>query len=146
VDQGYLGRNREQRERLRHLLEGVDEAALARPTGTGWTVATVLAHLAFWDRFALARLDAFERTGQFPGAVDADMLNAAGEAEWQALAPHTAAQLALRAMNELDDRIEGLSSASVEAVRTSGRDRLLDRASHRLEHIDQIEPVLRPVT
>jgi Mycothiol maleylpyruvate isomerase N-terminal domain len=142
MDQSYVGRNHEQRERLRRLLEGVDEAALARPVRAGWSVATVLAHLAFWDRFGLARWDAFERTGQFPGAVDADVLNAACEAEWRALAPRAAARLALEAMEALDAHIERLSSASVEAAQAAGRGVLLDRSGHRREHLDQIEPVL----
>lgn len=143
MDPRYLERNREQRERLRRLIGRLDESDLARPTEAGWTVATLLAHVAFWDRFGVARWDAFERSGQFPGPMDAELLNAACEADWQALAPREAARLALEAVEAIDTRIERLSPATVEAARAAGREVLLERSGHRREHLDQIERLVR---
>jgi hypothetical protein len=142
VDESYLEHNQAQRERLRRLVDQLDEAELGREAASGWSVATVLAHLAFWDRFGLARWDAFERTGQFPGPIEADLLNAACEAEWQALAPGDAARLALEAADAIDARIARLGPATVEAARAAGRSMLLERAGHRREHLDQIEQQL----
>ena len=142
MDQRYLELNREQRERLRRLVGQLNESDLARTTEAGWSVATLLAHVAFWDRLGVARWDAFERTGQFPGPIDADLLNAACEAEWQALAPHQAARLAVEAAEAIDARIERLRPTAVEAARTAGRAVLLERSDHRREHLDQIERLL----
>ena len=142
VEQSYLEPNRQQRERLRRLIDEVDDSGLRRAAASGWSVATLLAHLAFWDRFGLVRWGAFERTGQFPGPIDADLLNAACEAEWQALPPREAARLALEAVEAIDTYIERLSPSAVEAARAAGRGVLLERAGHRREHLDQIDRVL----
>jgi hypothetical protein len=40
------------RQRLQVLVARLDDAELAYPLGDEWTVAAVLAHLAFWDRRA----------------------------------------------------------------------------------------------
>jgi hypothetical protein len=142
VEQSYLELNRQQRERLQRLVDDVDDSELRRAAESGWSVATLLAHLAFWDRFGVARWDAFERTGQFPDPVDPDLLNSACEAEWQTLPPGEAARLALEATEAIDAYIERLSPAAVEAARAAGRSILLERAAHRREHLDQIERVL----
>lgn len=127
MEQSYLELNRQQRDRLRRLVDDVHDSELRQVAESDWSVATLLAHLAFWDRFGLARWDAFQRTGQFPGPVDADLLNAACAAEWQALVPREAARLMLEAVEAIDAYIERLSPAVVEAARAAGRSVLLER-------------------
>lgn len=45
----YAQQNANSRRRLESLVSGLSDADLARSTDYGWTVAALLAHLAFWD-------------------------------------------------------------------------------------------------
>jgi Mycothiol maleylpyruvate isomerase N-terminal domain len=60
VDRSYVAENDAQRERLRALVRRLSDRDLAGPMGAGWTVAGVLAHVAFWDQRILVLLDAWE--------------------------------------------------------------------------------------
>jgi uncharacterized damage-inducible protein DinB len=55
MDRAYITRNAAQRERLHTLVERLSDEDLARALTGGWTVAVLLAHLAFCDRFVLVR-------------------------------------------------------------------------------------------
>ena len=48
-DRSYIEANARQRERLRALVEAVDDEALGAPVNEYWTVAGVLGHVAYWD-------------------------------------------------------------------------------------------------
>ena len=48
-DREYIEANTRQRERLRALVEALDDEALTAPVNEYWTVAGVLGHLAYWD-------------------------------------------------------------------------------------------------
>ena len=50
VDRSYVAENERERRRLEALVVRLDDAALGRPMPGGWTIAGVLAHLAFWDQ------------------------------------------------------------------------------------------------
>ena len=50
ADRSYIAENDRERRRLEALVGKRDDAALSRPMPDGWTVASVLAHLAFWDQ------------------------------------------------------------------------------------------------
>ena len=52
-----LEANDRERRRLVLLVASLDDAALAEGVHGRWTVAAKLAHLAYWDRFALALLE-----------------------------------------------------------------------------------------
>src|SRR2546423_2013518 len=46
-----------ERERLRSLISRLSDKDLSRPMPADWTVAGVLAHIAFWDARAIYWLD-----------------------------------------------------------------------------------------
>ena len=48
-DRSYVEANTRQRERLRVLVERLDDEALSAPVNEYWTVAGVLGHMAYWD-------------------------------------------------------------------------------------------------
>ena len=50
ADRSYVAENDRERRRLEALVGKLDDAALSRAMPAGWTVAAVLAHLAFWDQ------------------------------------------------------------------------------------------------
>jgi hypothetical protein len=47
ADRTYVAENQTQLERLRALVDRLSDRELSRPMEAGWTVADVLAHLAF---------------------------------------------------------------------------------------------------
>ena len=140
----HNARNRAARERLGALIERVGERDVV--LDDGWTAAGVLAHLAFWDRLAMARLERHLREGEPPViATDAvtDLTNAAGMRQWQETSPRVAGAQARDAAAEIDRLIETLPTEKLEGLKALGRPFLIDRSQHRKEHLDQIERALR---
>jgi hypothetical protein len=146
MDRSYLERNANERERLRALVEQLSDEELARPVGSEWTVAVLLAHLAFWDRFVLARWRRAAQEGhQIPpsiGDVLLDLINDAALEEWRALPRRAAARQALEAAEAAERLIAGLADEVAAAVLASGRMPLLDRTLHWSGHLDEIEGAL----
>ncbi len=112
----YIQLNREQRERLTRLVETLSDTQLAQPLdgGGGWTVSAVLAHCAFWDRYALIHWETWEREGMKPLLVDVDGLNSAGFPSWLATPPRVAVTQAQQAAEAIDDKVENLDPTLVE--------------------------------
>ncbi len=149
VDRSYIAENEAERERLKGLLQRLSDEELSRPMPAGWTVAAVLAHMAFWDARALSLMDKWAR-GVVPSAADyepedIDWINDASKPLCLALAPRAAAQLALQLAEETDHRVETLSEGTLEQILALGQPFNLSRASHRKEHLDDIERYLAAV-
>lgn len=147
TDRTYLARNDAARDRLTRLVARLGEDDLARPVGPGdgWTVAALLAHLAFWDRFVLARWERRLRDGGPIAPLDdglLDLVNAAGLPQWLALPTADAGRQAVDAATVLDRRIADLPSTIAAEARRLGFDRMLDRSGHRRDHLDDIERAL----
>lgn len=147
VDRSYVAENDKERERLRVLVRRLGDQDLARPVGAGWTVAGVLAHVAFWDQRIVVLLDEWERRGASwtPPPEDArevDWINDAAKPLCLALPPRGAAELALSVAETADRRVAAASDAIVEANARAGALNLW-RAEHRREHLDEIERMLR---
>jgi hypothetical protein len=146
TDRSFTWRNARASDELRGLVETLSADDLATDVGGNWTVATCLAHLAFWDRWQIVRWRAAAAAG-LPVPADVpdnapDLANAALEATWRALPGETAAALALQAASEIDALVAALADTSVDAAPAAGRVRLLDRSIHRLEHVAQIRRCL----
>jgi hypothetical protein len=141
-DRAYAARNTAEEERLRTLLSRTGDAGLSTPLDDGWTVAGVLAHLAFWERFELVRHDRWQLEDVAPTPIDWEAVNRAGKPEWLALPPREAAASALAAVAALNRRLEALTDAQLEAIAGAGRSGDLDQSEHRAEHLDAIERAL----
>jgi len=144
-DRSYVEANNRQRERLRALVERLDEEALSAPVNEYWTVAGVLGHLAYWDlRFqTLAeKIDRGEAWVSGDQEPDGDWLNDSMRPLIHALAPRTAAELALRTAEETDARAAELP---LNRLWPGDQDSPISpaRGDHRGEHLDEIEAALR---
>lgn len=139
MDRSFTERNDRERARLRRLIESLSDAELGRDLGDGWTVAALLAHLAFWDRYALAVLETWQHSGAPPRTGEADAINAAALPTWRALPPRAALEGALAAADAVDARIAALPPPFVAAILATGRLRTLDRSLHRQAHREAIE-------
>jgi hypothetical protein len=141
VDEGYLERNAAGQARLAALGRRLGAGDLRAHLSGGWTAAAVFAHLAFWDRFVIARWDAYDGTGVIDDLPDseADLVNAAGLPLWLALDAEAAVSEAVRAASEVCTRIAGLSLEAVGSANRSGHLHLLNRGFHWSAHLDEVE-------
>lgn len=144
-DRSYVEPNRRELERLRDLVARLGEDELRRPVNEHWTVAGVLGHIAFWDGRALALADKLERGVPFSPSdaepEDVDWINDATRPLIHAIAPREAAELALRIAEETDRRVEVLPPDRMWPGDARSPLNAL-RASHRGEHLDDIEAAL----
>ncbi len=145
ADRLFERTNRESRDRLAALAALLAPDQLSIDIGDGWTVSVALAHLAFWDRWQVARWrDAEARGLANPGDLPevTQFVNASLEVPLAAIPGERAAAMAVTAADEVDALVAGLPDASIEAVSAGARGRLVDRSLHRREHLDQIERAL----
>jgi hypothetical protein len=146
ADRSYVAENRAQLERLRALTDKLNDQQLAGPMEAGWTVAGVLAHLAFWDERVVTLIDHWDegRGAPPPGYDEAgvDWINDAGKLLCLALPPRVAARLAVAAAVAADERVAGLSEAQLAANAAAGSPITVLRAEHRRAHLDEIEHIL----
>lgn len=148
VARDHDAENAQTRERLRALVARLGDGELARPMPGGWTVAAVLAHLAFWDQRVLSLLEEWERRGasEPPRHLDeaaVDWINDAKKPLCLALTPRRAAELAVSIAAAVDGKVAALSDQLVAANAAAGNPVNLRRAQHRREHLDEIEAALR---
>ena len=146
VDRSYVAENDAERERLRSFVARMSDTELSRPMPGGWTVAAVLAHVAFWDARAIYFIDKWGPNGE-PSTYepeDTDAVNDSAKPLCLAIRPRDAAQLALRLAEESDGKVKALSDAMLAKIRATGGPPFnLSRAIHRKEHLDDIERELR---
>jgi hypothetical protein len=145
-DRPYIEENTRERERLRDLVERLDERALLAPVNDHWTVAGVFGHIAFWDGRALALADKLERGVPLDASdeepEDVDWINDASRPLIHAVPPLELARLTLAIAEETDAKV-----ATLPPDRLSPRDPdsplYAVRADHRGEHLDEVEAALR---
>jgi Mycothiol maleylpyruvate isomerase N-terminal domain len=148
TDVDYVSENARELGRMRAIVERLGDRDLQRPVNESWTVAAVLGHIAFWDGRALALADKLTRGVPFTTSddepEDVDWINDASRPLIHAIPPGDAAQLALRISAETDERVASLPpELAAKAWPFSEASPLnLLRASHRGEHLDEIEAAL----
>jgi hypothetical protein len=145
-DRSYIDENSRECERLRALVERLSEDELRAQVNEYWTVAAVFGHIAFWDARVLSLADKMERGEPFSASdaepEDVDWINDASRPLIHAVPPLELAQLSLRIAEDTDARVANLP---VDRLWPSDPDSPLYalRASHRGEHLDDVEAALR---
>jgi hypothetical protein len=144
ADRSYIAENDRERRRLEALVGKLDDAGLSRAMPAGWTVAGVLAHLAFWDQRILVLIELLERGAPVPleDEEDVDWINDAAKALQLALPPRRAATLAVETARATDHAVATLSDELLARNAAAGSPINLVRARHRREHLDEIEQAL----
>ena len=142
----YSEQNAESRRRLAELTRRLSAEDLARSTDYGWTVAALLAHLAFWDQRVLVILKRWREEGFDPSPIDAMAVNDSLRVICHALEPRTAIDLCLTSAEAVDAALEALTpeltrqmEEHAAAAQTQFR---MNRALHRDGHLDDIEKLL----
>jgi hypothetical protein len=145
ADHPYVEENARERERLRALIERLTDTDLQRSVNEHWTVAGVLGHIAFWDGRNLALGQKLRRGEPFTPSDDepeeVDWINDASRPLIHAIPPSDLAQLALRIAEETDGLVASLPPERMYPADPDSPINAL-RATHRGEHLDDIERAL----
>ncbi|MBI5606558.1 MAG: maleylpyruvate isomerase N-terminal domain-containing protein [Deltaproteobacteria bacterium] len=139
----FVAENARERERLHSIVGRLTDEELSLPMGTDWTVAVVLAHLAFWDQRSLVLIRKWAADGVAPCSIDIDVINESLLPLWLALPPRAAAGLAVSAAEAIDRELEEAPEELIAAIESLGERFRLYRSDHRKMHLDQIEEVLK---
>jgi hypothetical protein len=144
ADRSYIAENDRERRRLEALVGKLDDAALSRPMPGGWTVAGVLAHLAFWDQRIPTLIELLERGERVPeeNPIAVEWINAAAKPAQLALLPRRAATLAVETARTVDAAVAAMSDELLAKNAAAGSPIKLQRSEHRREHLDEIEQAL----
>lgn len=142
ADRSYVTQNDAQRERLEKFVARCSDADLRRSMPGGWTVAGILAHLAFWDERARILFERWQTDGVAPAPEDGasvDWINDAAKPMFLALPPRQAAELAVSIARATDRTVETLPDEMLARNVAAGRPLNVVRAEHRREHLDDLE-------
>ncbi|HYM52193.1 MAG TPA: DinB family protein [Candidatus Dormibacteraeota bacterium] len=144
-DRSYIDANTRERERLRALVDGLDDDALTAQVNEYWTVAGVLGHIAYWDIRVLVLAEKIDRDEPWsPGDAEpeGDWLNDTTRPLIHAIAPRQAAHLVLGIAEQTDALVAGLP---LNRMWPGDPDSPINasRWEHRGEHLDEIEAALR---
>ena len=141
LDRSFIERNRASTNRIRAMGRLSDEE-MKTPVGQHWTVAIVLAHLAFWDRRVMYVLDKTERDGKlFIPEIDI-FVNDLSLPLWAAIPARDAARIGIETAETLDKRLETYPENLLEALYAYNK-RWVVRALHRGEHLDEADAALK---
>lgn len=143
----YSEQNAQSRRRLETLVRGLSDEDLARSTDYGWTVAALLAHLAFWDQRVLVILRRWKAEGFDPSPIDSAAVNDSLRVICHALEPRLAVELCLSSAEAVDAEFETLTPGLVNqmeehAAATETQFRM-NRSLHRNGHLNDIEALLK---
>ena len=144
-DRSYIDANNRERERLRALVDRLDDDELAAQVNEYWTVAGVLGHIAYWDIRVLVlaeKISSGEPWAPGDAEPEGDWLNDTTRPLIHAIAPREAAQFALRIAEQTDALVAALP---LDRMWPGDPDSPINagRWEHRGEHLDEIESALR---
>lgn len=144
-DRSYVDANTRERERLRALVERLDDEALTAPVNEYWTVAGVLGHIAYWDLRFQTLAEKIERDEPWVAGdqePDGDWLNDSMRPLIHVIAPREAAAFAVRTAEETDALAARLP---LDRLWPGDPDSPISpaRGEHRGEHLDEIEAALQ---
>ena len=142
----YAEQNAASRQRLVELTNRLSDEDLARTTDYGWTVAALLAHLAFWDQRMIVILRRWLNEGFDTSPMDAQVVNDALRVVCHTIEPRTAVALCLSSAEAADAEFDALTPELTKqleehAAATETQFRM-NRSLHRNAHLDDIEALL----
>jgi hypothetical protein len=142
----FTQENTESRQRLETLVRRLTDTDLARATDYGWTVAALLAHLAFWDQRMVVILKRWKETGFDPSPIDSAAVNDALKVICHALDPRAAIELCLSSAEAVDAELAALTPELVKQIEehaeASSTQFRMNRSLHRHGHVKDIEALL----
>lgn len=143
----YAQQNAESRRRLQTLVQRFSEEDLARSTDYGWTVAALLAHLAFWDQRMIVILKRWREEGLDASLIDSGVVNDSLRVICHALEPRKAIELCLFSAEAANAELATLTAQEVkqmeEHAAATDTPFRMNRSLHRDGHLNDIEALLK---
>ena len=134
--------NNTSRARLRALTAKLTDADLSRTNDSGWTVASFLVHLAFWDQRMVVLIKRFQGEGASESPIDSGAMNDALKPIFLTIEPKSAIKLALEAADAADAELETLTPQLIAQLQAVPMQFRFDRSLHRNDHLNEIEHIL----
>lgn len=143
LDPNYTQLNRESTNRIKKIASSLTDEQFQTRVGEHWTVTIAFVHLAFWDRRVLATLDQTVKNGKLTVVEVETVVNDLSLPIWSTVPAKEAIKLAIESAEELDNQLEKFPKDLLEEMYEHNK-RLVVRALHRNEHLDEMEEALRP--
>lgn len=137
--------NNQERDRLLGVLDALTQDHWNLPLAGGWTVGSLLCHLAFWDRATAERLKIWKNGGRLatpPDREGGDAINETVRILCMAIPFREGIALVRDCSEEIDALVAGLKPEEIHELNTSGRERWYQRHLHRRAHLPKIEAAL----
>jgi hypothetical protein len=148
ADRSYIEPNRAELQRLRDLLGRLTDEQLVHPMDAGWTPASYLLHMAFWDQRVAVMLEAWGPDGTGPAPIyddpGVDWINDTTKPIFLGVPPRVAANLSLAAAEASDAAVAAMSDDLLAKDEETGWIINPLRAEHRREHLDELEHLFPP--
>lgn len=138
----FIEENNASRRRLKAIVERLTDQDFARTTSSGWTVASLLAHLAFWDQRIVVLLRRWKASGVDESPVDSDMINDSLKPLLLAMPPLAAVGLCLSSAEAADAELEALAPELYKQIQASPNHFRFNRSLHRDDHLNEIDQLL----
>jgi hypothetical protein len=142
----YSQENAASYQRLKSLVHRLTDTDLTLSTDYGWTVAALLAHLAFWDQRMFVILNRWKENGLDDSPIDSMAVNDALKIICHALEPRTAAELSLSAAERIDAELDTLTpdffKEIEEYIEANSIQFRMNRSLHRTGHLNDLEALL----
>ena len=138
----FVEENNLSRARLQTVAARLSDDDLALPTPYGWTIAALLAHLAWWDQRVLVLPRRWKEKGVDESPVDSQAVNDALKPLCHAIEPRRAIALCLASAKAVDAGLETITSDLVERIEAAATQFRFNRALHRNDHLYDIEVLL----
>jgi uncharacterized protein (TIGR03083 family) len=139
----YSQPNTDGRDHLARVVARLKPSDFSRPAGgPGWTVAGLLAHLAFYDNRARLLLAKWKKDGVAASANDVDVMNESMRPMFNLIPADAASRLVTETAAAIDKEIDSLSPDFLARVEKDGPAVKLNRSLHRAHHLAQIEKAL----
>ena len=137
--------NRIQSDRLKSVLDKLNPAQWSQDIGGGWSIGTMLCHLAFWDQITSVRLRLWKEKGRLAAIPDEDNINSINDSMrfvCAAIDYERGKTLIKKSADEIDSLVRSLTPAQLTELESSGRERWVKRSLHRQHHLERIERAL----
>lgn len=151
MERKFVVENRKTCQRLRKLVVEISDDELQLVIyKEGWTIASALAHLAFWDQWSLLLLRKWKESGDvaFP-PVDWDTINDTllpNDALLPfllAIPPRRAANMAVVSAEAHDLELESTPPEMITEIESLNDETRLYRSIHRNIHLNEIDTLLK---
>lgn len=142
----FVAENNQERARLLDLLDRLNPAQWTLPLAGGWTVGTLLCHLAFWDRATVERLKIWRGGGRLatpPDKEGGDAINDTVRLLAGAIPFDAGIALVRSCSEEIDALVATLTAEQLQELNASGRERWYQRSLHRKAHLPKIEAAVK---